>query len=170
MAASAAARERARLMDLALAEAGRAGARGEVPIGCVLADASGAVVGAGGNRATETGDASAHAELVAFRALGAAPRAGLTLAVTCEPCVMCAAAIVATGAVREIVYGCSNPRFGGCGSVRALHQYVRAGNGSDRLPVVAGGVKAAEAIALLEGFYAQVNPNAPRPAKRHKQA
>lgn len=136
--------------------------RGEVPVGCALLDAYSTVVAVGSNRTNELGDATRHAELVAFEALGTqrhAPRS-LTLYVTCEPCIMCAAAIVQMGVVKRVVYGCANPRFGGCGSVRGLDMY------GERAPEVEGGVDADAAVELLGRFYMRSNPNAPKPKKR----
>jgi tRNA-specific adenosine deaminase 2 len=167
--AGAAAKDDAWFMLLAREQALVAQGRGEVPVGCVVSDAGGRVVAAGSNRTTERGNATAHAEMVALEELARPqPRRALTFHVTCEPCVMCAAAIVATGVASRIVFGCSNPRFGGCGSVRGLSDYA-AGGADEALPEVVGGVGAGEAIALLEEFYVQTNPNAPVPHARKKR-
>ena len=77
--------------------------------------------------------------------LSAAP-----LGVTVEPCVLCAAALARAG-VRRIVFGCANEKFGGCGTVMDV-----AGEGGGG-PQVTGGVRAAEAVALLKAFYARPN-------------
>ncbi len=83
-------------MDLALAEAAAAAARGEVPVGAVVTDAAGQVLAAAGNEVEARHDASAHAEMLALRAAAArigSPRlVGCTLTVTLEPCPMCAQA------------------------------------------------------------------------------
>lgn len=149
-------------MDIALDEARKALSRGEVPVGCALLDFQFNIVAVGSNRANEFGDATRHAELVAFEALGIQryPPRSLTLYVTCEPCVMCAAAIVQMEVVKRIVYGCANPRFGGCGSVRGLEMYGK------EVPEVEGDVEAEVAVELLGKFYMRSNPNAPRPKKR----
>lgn len=149
-------------MDIALEEACKALSRGEVPVGCALIDSQSIVVAVGSNRTNEFGDATRHAELVAFEALGVqqyAPRS-LTLYVTCEPCIMCAAAIVQMGVVKRVVYGCANPRFGGCGSVRGLEMYGK------EAPEVEGEVGAEAAVELLGKFYMRSNPNAPKPKKK----
>ena len=158
-----------RYISLAFDEAREALNRGEVPVGCILLDHSNKeIIARGSNRVNELGDATAHAEMVAFRHLGSKklPCHSLTLYVTCEPCIMCAAAIVQTNLFKRIVFGCSNPRFGGCGSVKSLQLY---NNGKyDPIPIVTKGVKAAEAMQLLAEFYTKTNPNAPRPKKKRK--
>lgn len=160
------------LMNLAFDEARSALARGEVPIGCVICDSEGRVVCSGSNRTTERGNATAHAEMVAFESLNDEhPPHSLSLYVTCEPCIMCASAIVATGAVGRIVFGCSNPRFGGCGSVRGLADYVVKEVGGERaaLPEVVSGVMSSEAVDLLTEFYFNTNPNAPKPIEKKRR-
>lgn len=153
-----------RVMERALSEARNALERGEVPIGCAIQNADGEIIAVGSNRVNELGNATAHAELVAFEDLPQKPDGysskSLTLYVTCEPCVMCAAAIVQLGIVGHIVYGCSNPRFGGCGTVKRLDMY------GDIAPEVEKGVMASEAVKLLGMFYERSNPNAPKPKKR----
>lgn len=161
------------MMEIALKEAHLALDRGEVPVGCVLLSPSGAVLATGSNRTNERGNATAHAELVAFEALSAADiprpeRGSLSLYVTCEPCIMCASAIVQMGVVGHIVFGCANPRFGGCGSVRGLDIY-RGKEGRGFVPSVESGVSAKECMELLGKFYTRSNPNAPRPKKRRKK-
>lgn len=148
-------------MDIALAEARAALTRGEVPVGCALQNALGEIVATGSNRTNELGNATAHAEMMAFQSLQHdVAHEKLTLFVTCEPCVMCAAAIVQMRFVTRVVFGCANPRFGGCRSIRSMSLY-----GGEKVCVI-GGVKAAEAVRLLELFYENTNPNAPKPKKR----
>lgn len=158
-----------RYISLALEEAREALNRGEVPVGCILLDDNTKeIIARGSNRVNELSDATAHAEMVAFRQLGKKQLLchSLTLYVTCEPCIMCAAGIVQTNLFRRIVFGCSNPRFGGCGSVKSLQLY---NNGKyDPIPTVTKGVKATEAVQLLAEFYTRTNPNAPRPKKKRK--
>jgi len=89
-------------MPIALEEARAAAARGEVPVGAVIADARGRVVARAGNRTRELNDPTAHAEILALRAacarLGSERLpAGHSLYVTLEPCAMCAAAHIAQG-------------------------------------------------------------------------
>jgi tRNA-specific adenosine deaminase 2 len=157
-------------MELALAKGREALNRGEVPIGCVLVDiASGDVVAAGSNRTTERGDATAHAEMIALETLTSPlPASSLALYVTCEPCIMCAGAIVASGVVARIVFGCANPRFGGCGTVRDIGMYELV-RGKPPLPDIVKGVKSAEAVELLTDFYLRTNPHAPVPKKKRRR-
>lgn len=160
-------------MDHALAEAHEALKRGEVPVGCVLVDSDGTLVAAASNRTNERGNATAHAELVAFAALKRTYAPGsLTLFVTCEPCVMCAAAVVMSGVVGRVVFGCCNPRFGGCGTVRGLDVYGPAGadGRGGWVPSVEAGLREGECVELLERFYRSENPYAPMPKKRRTLA
>ncbi|PXF49056.1 tRNA-specific adenosine deaminase 2 [Gracilariopsis chorda] len=158
----------ARAMEVALYEARKALERGEVPVGCVLVTEDGETVATGSNRTNERGNATSHAELVAFEELSNVKKmfkkGELTLYVTCEPCIMCTAAIVQMEVVGHIVYGCSNPRFGGCGSVRSLDLY--RGRPDGHVPTIQSGVEAATAIHLLGEFYNRTNPHAPKPKKR----
>lgn len=107
-------------MSLALDLAREAAEHGEVPVGCVIADAAGRVIGRGRNRREELGDATAHAEVEAIREAGAALGSwrleGCTMYVTLEPCPMCAGAIV-QARVPRVVIGSMNPKAGCCGSV-----------------------------------------------------
>jgi len=106
-------------MRLALAQARRALALDEVPIGAVVVH-EGVVVGAGFNHPVSSGDPTAHAEVVALRAAARARGnyrlPGTTLYVTVEPCLMCVGAIV-NARVDTVVYGAAEPKFG---AVRSL--------------------------------------------------
>lgn len=100
-------------MRLALAEAELAPSTGDVPIGAVVVDAGGAVLGRGRNRREADADPTAHAEVLALRAAAAAAGTwrleGCTLVVTMEPCSMCAGALV-LARVDRLVYGAPDPR------------------------------------------------------------
>jgi tRNA(adenine34) deaminase len=102
-------------MELALAEAEAAAARGEVPIGAVLLDDAGRVVAADGNRVEADHDPTAHAEMLVLRQAaaraGVARLAGCDLWVTLEPCAMCAAAI-ALARLRRLYFGAWDPKGG----------------------------------------------------------
>jgi tRNA(adenine34) deaminase len=141
-------------MREALAEAERAGAIGEVPIGAVVVR-GGEVIGRGHNRRETDGDPLAHAELLAIRE--AARRMGgwrlteCTLYCTLEPCPMCAGALV-NSRVERLVYGAADPKAGWCGTLGNLVQDPRLNH---RLEVTAG-VLAEESAALLRGFFASL--------------
>ena len=139
-------------MDRALAAARAAGARGEVPIGCVIVGPDGAVLAEAGNRTEELKDPTAHAELLAIRAAGAAlgsPRlVGCDLYVTLEPCPMCAGAI-AHARIARLHYGASDPKGG------AVEQGARVFDQPQCLhrPEVYAGLGAGEAAELLRDFF-----------------
>lgn len=138
-------------MRTALALAREAAAAGEVPVGCVVVSAAGAVIGRGRNRREETGCATAHAEIEAIgaacAALGDWRLTGCTLVVTLEPCPMCAGAVV-NARIPTVVFGAREEHFGSCGSVLNLFE-ERYGH----RPAVYGGVLAAECAALLSEFF-----------------
>jgi len=139
-------------MGLALAEADRAAAIGEVPVGAVVVQ-GGELVGRGHNRREIDQDPFAHAELLALRE--AAARAGswrLTgceVFVTLEPCAMCAGALVASR-VDRLVFGAWDPKAGFCGSLGNLVQDPRLNH---RLAVTPG-VREAECGGRLREFFA----------------
>jgi tRNA(adenine34) deaminase len=129
----------------------------EVPIGAVVLDADGRVIGAGHNERVRAADPTAHAEMVALRAAGSAVGSwqlvGCTLAVTLEPCTMCAGAIV-LARVSRLVFGAWDPKAGAAGS---LWDVVRDRRLNHR-PEVVGGVRVEECAALLDAFFAAKRP------------
>jgi tRNA(adenine34) deaminase len=137
----------------ALVQARAALKAGEVPIGAVVLSASGAVIAAAHNERQVGHDPTAHAEVLALRRAGAQLGSwhldGCTLAVTLEPCTMCAGAIVLSRASR-LVFGAWDPKAGAVGS---LWDVVRDRRLNHRPEVVAG-VRAGECGALLAGFFA----------------
>jgi tRNA(adenine34) deaminase len=139
-------------MAEAIAEAGAALPSGDVPVGAVVLDGDGNVVGRGHNAREATGDPTAHAEVLALReaaaALGSWRLDGCTLVVTLEPCAMCAGAIV-LARVPRLVLGAWDPKAGACGSV---HDLVRDPRLNHRVEVV-GGVREEECAALLRDFF-----------------
>ncbi len=139
-------------MTDALAEAARATATGDVPVGSVVLDPDGAVVGRGRNRREDLGDPTAHAEMVAIReaagTVGQWRLDGCTLVVTLEPCTMCAGAIV-QARVGLLVFGAYDDKAGAVGS---LWDVVRDRRLNHR-PEVVGGVRAEECGALLRQFF-----------------
>jgi tRNA(adenine34) deaminase len=126
---------------------------GEVPIGAVVLSSAGEVLSQAYNERITHSDPTAHAEVVALRLAGAAlgswNLAGCTLAVTLEPCTMCAGAIV-QARVSRLVFGAWDPKAGAVGS---LWDVVRDQRLNHR-PEVLGGVRADECGALLEEFFA----------------
>lgn len=139
-------------MREALAIAGRAGT--DVPIGAVVVDAAGEVIGRGVNLREATGDPTGHAEVVALREaaanLGEWRLSGCTLVVSLEPCTMCAGALV-LARVDRLVFGAYDEKAGAVGS---LWDVVRDRRLNHR-PEVIGGVLARESAVLLEEFFAR---------------
>ncbi len=142
-----------RLMLAALEEAEKAFAAGEVPVGAVVAR-DGVILARAGNRREATGDVSAHAEILALRAAGAAAGdwrlEGATLYVTLEPCPLCISAC-RQARLDLVVWGAPDPRAGACGTVIDLAEEPRLG------PPLAhrGGLFAEEARTLLQRFFAK---------------
>ena len=141
-------------MRLALFLAEEASAAGEVPVGCVVCNASGEVIGRGRNRCIEKHDATAHAEMEAIReassAVGDWRLGGCTLYVTLEPCPMCAGAIM-NSRIRHVVFGARDAVKGACGSVIDLFYE----NFPDKAAVF-GGVLAEESAEKLSTFFDSV--------------
>jgi tRNA(adenine34) deaminase len=141
------------LMGEAIRLAHEAEGLGEVPIGCVVWHGpSRRIIGRGFNRRILDHDPSGHAEIVAMRGagreLGAWRLLECTLAVTLEPCPMCAGAIV-NARVPKLVYGCDDPKGG---AVRTLYQLCGDVRLNHQVEVVAG-VRAVECAGLLTEFF-----------------
>ena len=141
------------LMGAALAEAEKAAALGEVPVGAVVARRGEIVAAAHNTRETEK-NAVHHAELLAIdracRALGGWRLWECELFVTLEPCPMCAGAIL-NSRIRRVVYGAADPKAGCCGSVTDLFALP-----FNHHPVVERGLRAEEASALLADFFVRL--------------
>ncbi|MBW3093544.1 nucleoside deaminase [Bifidobacterium sp. 82T10] len=147
-------------MERALALAADAAADGEVPVGALVLDADGRVIGEGRNaRGGQTHDDHAqpdplaHAEVLAMRAaaarLGTWNLADCTLVVTLEPCPMCAGACLQTH-VGRIVFGAWDAKLGACGSIWDIPRDPHVGHA----PEVYGGVREAECARILADFFA----------------
>jgi len=141
-------------MRLAIEQARQAATLDEVPIGCVVAhEPSGRIVGRGHNRRQIDADATAHAEILAIRqagrSLGDWRLEDCTLAVTLEPCPMCAGAIV-NARIGRLVYGCDDPK---AGAVRTLWRLCEDERLNHRVQVIAG-VQAETCAAMLREFFA----------------
>ena len=140
------------LMRQALALAALAAGDDDVPVGAVVVDAAGTVIGTGRNTRERDGDPTGHAEIVAMReaaaALGEWRLEGCTLVVTLEPCTMCAGALVAAR-VQRLVFGAFDEK---AGAVASLWDVVRDRRLNHR-PEVVSGMLADESAALLRDFF-----------------
>jgi len=135
-------------LDLARSTA----ADGDVPVGALVVDAAGVVIGRGRNTRERDGDPTGHAEVVAIReaaaAVGQWRLEGCTLVVTLEPCTMCAGAVVASR-LQRLVFGAFDDKAGAVGS---LWDVVRDRRLNHR-PEVVSGVRADESTQLLREFF-----------------
>ncbi len=138
-------------MSLALEQAARAAALGDVPVGAVVLVA-GQVVSRAGNEREQRQDPTAHAEILALRAaataMGSWRLSAATLVVTLEPCPMCAGALVAARLGR-LVYGAADPKAGACGSLYNLCSDPRLNHEL----LVTRDVLAGPATRILEEFF-----------------
>lgn len=139
-------------MDVALAEAERAAARGEVPVGAVIVGPDGTVLAVSGNRTRELNDPTAHAEVLAIRdacaRLGSQRLNDCDLYVTLEPCPMCAGAI-SFARIRRLYYGAGDPKGGGVAhGARVFTQPT-----CHHAPEIYDGIGEASAAALLRAFF-----------------
>jgi tRNA(adenine34) deaminase len=138
-------------MRAALAEAAKAAALDEVPIGAVIVH-EGAIIGAGFNQPISSHDPTAHAEVVALRAAAAAignyRLTGATLYVTVEPCLMCVGAMV-HARIGLVVFGAAEPKAGAIQSMTRAHELAGLNHRLD----VLGGVCAEDSRELLQAFF-----------------
>ena len=141
-------------MAEALRLAALAGEAGETPVGAVIADASGAIIGRGRN-ARQRGNPIGHAELFAIaeaaEAIGDWRLVGTTMAVTLEPCAMCAGAIV-NARIDRLIYGAPDPKAGFCGSLGNLVQDPRLNH---RVELI-GGFEEERSRELLQRFFREL--------------
>ena len=141
------------LMQQAISLAKEAAVKGDVPVGALVVDDSGTIVGMGANLREQDNDPTAHAEIVAIR--NAANKIGnyrlddLTMVVTLEPCGMCAGAI-AQSRIKRLVFGSFDEKYGAVGSVWDLLRDSRA----IYKPEVLSGVLENECAQLLSDFFA----------------
>ena len=138
-------------MRLALAEAAKATAAGEVPVGAVVVY-NGEVIGSGFNQPIASTDPTAHAEIVAMRAaaarLGNYRLTGSSLYVTVEPCLMCVGAMV-HARVQRVVYGTTEPKAGALVSMTRAHELA----GLNHRLEIKSGVLEAECRELMQSFF-----------------
>ena len=139
-------------MELALEQARMAAAAGEVPVGAVLVDASGAVLAATHNRVERDKDPTAHAEMLAIRqaaaARGDARLPDCDLYVTLEPCPMCATAI-SFARLRRVYWGAADPKGGGIENGPRIFAQATC----HHRPELFGGIAETDAAALLRDFF-----------------
>jgi tRNA(adenine34) deaminase len=137
-------------MREALAEAAAAGE--DVPVGAVVLDGAGTIIGRGRNQRETLADPVGHAEIAAIRAAGEQRQSwrleDCTLVVTLEPCTLCAGAVLAAR-ISRLVYGAGDPRAGAAGSVWDVLHDPRLGPPAE----VLGGILADECAALLREFF-----------------
>ncbi len=135
----------------AIAEARAAECDGEVPVGAVIVH-EGEIIARGNNRVLRDSDPTAHAEIVAMRAVGIVLAnyrlEGCTLYTTLEPCAMCAGAIL-HARIARLVYAASDPKAGACGSVLSVMNHPQLNH---KVEVVSG-LLAEECGAMLTGFF-----------------
>ncbi|MEX0693971.1 MAG: nucleoside deaminase [Rhodospirillales bacterium] len=140
------------MMAIALDQARLAAARGEVPVGAVLASVDGRVLAAAGNRVEEMSDPTAHAEILVIReaaAEGGSPRLiGAELFVTLEPCAMCAQA-ASLARLRRIVFAAYDPKGGGVEHGARVFSHATCHHAPD----VVGGLMESEAAEMLKDFF-----------------
>ena len=144
----------------------------EVPVGCVFVHSiTSEIVGSGFNLTNLSRNATRHAEMVAIDDILLRQRRDIDifkecdLYVTCEPCIMCAAAL-AKLQIRRVYYGCSNDRFGGNGSVLSVH--IDQSKNDRMLYKVIPGILEDEAIGLFHEFYKLENTRAPLEKRKRK--
>jgi tRNA(adenine34) deaminase len=142
------------LMDLALKEAEKAAQKGEIPVGAILVDESGQIIGRGYNQSITRNDPTAHAEIQAIRQ-GCLYRKnyripGTTLVVTLEPCLMCLGAII-HARIQRVVYGASDPKTG---AVTSRMQGADLSFSNHHFEVVPG-IREHECSRMLTEFFKQ---------------
>ena len=139
-------------MDLALAEAEKAAAVGEVPVGAVIVDPKGTVIASASNRTRRDSDPTAHAEILAIRKaakfLGNDRLVGCTMYVTLEPCAMCAGAL-SHARVARIIYGAPDPKSGGTDHGARVFEHSQ----THHRPEVLGGISEAACSTLISNFF-----------------
>ena len=139
-------------MQQAISLAQEAAIKGDVPVGALVVDDSGNVIGQGANLREQDNDPTAHAEIVAIR--NAAKKIGnyrlddLTMVVTLEPCGMCAGAI-AQSRIKRLIFGAFDEKAGAVGSIWDLLRDTRSINN----PEVIGGILDAESSLILRNFF-----------------
>lgn len=154
-------------MSEALAEAEKARALGEIPIGAVI-EKNGTIIGRGHNRTETDRDPTAHAEMIAIReaakTLGGWRLTGCQMYVTIEPCAMCAGAIV-WSRIEKLYIGAMDPKSGACGSVFNIVQEQRL----NHYVAIETGLMEEECRQIVKDFFRDLRKSAKRSARRKVQ-
>ena len=141
-------------MRQALSLAEEAAENGEVPVGCIVVDGSGKIIGRGRNRREETGKATAHAEIEAIEMACDAKKDwrldDCSLYVTLEPCPMCAGAII-NARIGKLYYGAKEPKSGSCGSIINLFM-----ENYGYSPEIYGGLLEKECAGVMRDFFEKI--------------
>lgn len=147
--------EKEKIMKLAFLEADKAEQQGEIPIGAVIVDAEGNLIGRGYNRRELDEDATRHAEIIAIQEacknLNSWRLIDCSLFVTLEPCPMCAGAII-NARLKNVYYGAFDPKAGACGSVVDLFAFTKF----NHHPQIFGGLYREQAAQKLKNFFKNI--------------
>ena len=147
--------EKEKIMKLAFLEADKAEQQGEIPIGAVIVDAEGNLIGRGYNRRELDADATRHAEIIAIQEacknLNSWRLIDCSLFVTLEPCPMCAGAII-NARLKNVYYGAFDPKAGACGSVVDLFAFTKF----NHHPQIFGGLYREQAAQQLKKFFKNI--------------
>ncbi|MFR8805960.1 MAG: tRNA adenosine(34) deaminase TadA [Lactobacillus iners] len=147
--------EKEKIMKLAFLEADKAEQQGEIPIGAVIVDAEGNLIGRGYNRRELDEDATRHAEIIAIQEacknLNSWRLIDCSLFVTLEPCPMCAGAII-NARLKNVYYGAFDPKSGACGSVVDLFAFTKF----NHHPQIFGGLYREQAAQQLKKFFKNI--------------
>ncbi len=139
-------------MQLALAEAQKAGQMGEVPVGAILVAEEGAIISSAHNRTIDLADPTAHAEILALREAALKINnyrlLNTTLYVTVEPCIMCMGAAV-HARISRVVFGAGDPKWGAAGS---LYNFAEDDRLNHRMEIIKG-VCEEECRSLMQDFF-----------------
>lgn len=147
--------EKEKIMKLAFLEADKAEQQGEIPIGAVIVDAEGNLIGRGYNRRELDEDATRHAEIIAIQEacknLNSWRLIDCSLFVTLEPCPMCVGAII-NARLKNVYYGAFDPKAGACGSVVDLFAFTKF----NHHPQIFGGLYREQAAQQLKKFFKNI--------------
>eukprot|EP01035_Chromulina_nebulosa_P018920 gene18920-24724_t len=162
-----------KFMKIAFNEAEKSLNIGEIPVGCVFVNSEDDdIIGIGHNQTNETRNGTKHAEISAIDDIILNKNynkdifKNCELFVTCEPCIMCAAALGILG-IKRVVFGCHNERFGGNGSILSLNNCVNEKGDMKRYEVISG-VLGNQAIEIFQKFYLSENRRAPESKRKRK--